>query len=117
MARWVRRRDRTGRVLVIPNQTRGVLGRYRIMREEADRAAWAIDPDGRRWGGAGAVNRTLREIGGGWSALAAPYRLAPVAALEEAAYRWFARNRASFHRLGVRPECDEAGSDCEQPTG
>jgi predicted DCC family thiol-disulfide oxidoreductase YuxK len=117
MARWVRRRDRAGRVLVIPNQTKGVLGRYRIKREEADRAAWAIDRDGRRWGGAGAVNRTLEAIGGGWSVLAAPYRLAPVAALEEAAYRWFARHRASFHRVGVQPECDEAGSDCEQPTG
>jgi predicted DCC family thiol-disulfide oxidoreductase YuxK len=117
MARWVRRRDRAGRVLVIPSQTRGVLGRYGITREEAGRAAWAIDREGRRWEGAGAVNRMLRELGGGWSALAAPYRLTPVGALEEAAYRWFARNRPRFHRLGVRPACDEAGSDCEQRTG
>src|SRR4029077_698434 len=117
MARWVRRRDRAGRVLVIANQTRGVLGRYGITREEAGRAAWAIDRDGRRWEGAGAANRTLHEIGGGWAAWSAPYRMAPLAALEEAAYRWFARNRARFHRLGVKPECDEAESNCEQATG
>jgi predicted DCC family thiol-disulfide oxidoreductase YuxK len=117
MARWVRRRDRAGRVLVIPNQKRGVLDRYGITREEAGRAAWAIDRSERRLEGAAAMNRTLREIGGGWSIAAAPYRLAPVAALEEAFYRWFARNRARFHRLGIRPECDEADSDCERSTG
>jgi predicted DCC family thiol-disulfide oxidoreductase YuxK len=117
MARWVRRRDRAGRVLVIPNQKRGALDRYGITRDEAGRAAWAIDRDGRRWEGAATVNRTLREVGGGWSMLAAPSRLAPVAALEDGLYRWFARNRASFHRFGVRPECDEAESDCEQPAG
>jgi len=48
MARWVRRRDRAGRVLAIANQKRSVLARYGITREEADRAAWTIDPDGRR---------------------------------------------------------------------
>jgi predicted DCC family thiol-disulfide oxidoreductase YuxK len=117
MARWVRRRDRAGRVLVIPNQRRGALDRYGITREEAGRAAWAVDRAGRRWEGAGAVNRVLTRIGGGWSALAAPYRLAPVAALEEALYGWFARNRAGFHRFGVRPECDEAEADCEKDTG
>jgi predicted DCC family thiol-disulfide oxidoreductase YuxK len=59
------------------------------------------------------VNRVLQEVGGPWSLLAAGYRLRPVAALEEALYRWFARNRSRFHRFGVRPECDEPGSDCE----
>jgi predicted DCC family thiol-disulfide oxidoreductase YuxK len=117
MARWVRRRDRTGRVLVIPNQKRGALDAHGLTREEAERAAWAVDRSGRRWEGAGAVNRILREIGGGWSILATPSGLAPVAGLEEAGYRWFARNRARFQRLGVRPECDEAGADCEPPAG
>jgi predicted DCC family thiol-disulfide oxidoreductase YuxK len=117
MARWVRRRDRAGRVLVIPNQKRGALDRYRVTRDEAARAAWAIDRDGRRWEGAGAMNRTLREIGGGWSIVAAPYRLAPVAGLEELLYRWFARNRASFQRFGARPECDEVDADCDRSTG
>jgi predicted DCC family thiol-disulfide oxidoreductase YuxK len=113
MARWVRRRDRAGRVLAIPNQKRGVLARYGIARQEAERAAWVIGPDGVRSEGAGAINRVLRETGGGWSALARTYRLWPVAVIEEAVYRWFARNRSRFHRFGVSPECDEPGSDCE----
>ena len=45
MARWVRRRDRAGRVLVVANQNSGVLERYGVTREEADRAAWTV----RRW--------------------------------------------------------------------
>jgi predicted DCC family thiol-disulfide oxidoreductase YuxK len=41
------------------------------------------------------------------------YRLKPLAALEDAAYRWFARNRSRFSRLGMQPECEEPGADCE----
>lgn len=113
MARWVRRRDRAGRVLAVANQGKGVLTLYGLTREEVDRAAWTIERSGRRAQGAAAVNRVLRQIGGPWAALARAYRLRPVAAFEEAVYRWFARNRSRFHRFGVRPECDEPGSDCE----
>src|SRR5229473_4380967 len=112
MARWVRRRDRAGRVLAIANQSKGVLARYGVTRGEADRAAWTIDGEG-RLEGAAAVNRVWREMGGGWATLARAYRLRPVAIVEEAVYRWFARNRSSFHRFGVSPECDEPGSDCK----
>jgi predicted DCC family thiol-disulfide oxidoreductase YuxK len=55
----------------------------------------------------------MREIGGGWALVGRAYRLRPVALVEEGAYRWFARNRSSLHRFGVRPECDEPGSGCE----
>ena len=114
MARWVRRRDRAGRVLAIASQKRGVLARYGITREEADRAAWTIEPDnGRRLEGAAAVSRVMREMGGGWAGLARGYRFRPAALVEEAVYRWFARNRSSFRQFGVRPECDEPGSGCE----
>src|SRR5260370_362809 len=58
MARWVRRRDRAGRVLAIANQKRGVLARYAITRGEPDRAAWGTGPDG-VWSGA-------ETGGGGW---------------------------------------------------
>src|SRR5258706_10119913 len=111
MARWVRRRDRAGRVLAIANQKRGVLARYGITREEADRAAWTIDRDG-RLERAAAVNRVWRELGGGWSAIAALYTFRPVALLEDSAYRLFAGNRSRFQRFGVKPECDEPESDC-----
>lgn len=113
MARWVRRRDRAGRVLAIANQKRGVLAHYGIDREEADRAAWTIDTDGRRLEGAAAASRVMREMGGGWAVVARGYRIRPLAIVEEAVYRWFARNRARFRGFGVRPECDEAGSDCD----
>jgi predicted DCC family thiol-disulfide oxidoreductase YuxK len=112
MARWVRRRDRAGRVLAIANQKRGVLTRYGVTREEAARAAWTIRGE-ERLEGAAAVNRVWRELGGGWGLLARAHQLRPVAIVEEAVYRWFARNRSSFHRFGVRPECEDAGADCE----
>ncbi|TMG04905.1 MAG: DUF393 domain-containing protein [Chloroflexi bacterium] len=104
MARWVRRRDRAGRVLVVANQKPGVLERYGVTREEADRAAWTVGRNGSRLEGAAAINRVLKELGGGWPVLAASYRLRPLAALEESFYRWFARNRSRFHRFGVTPE-------------
>jgi len=43
---------------------------------------------------------------------AAAYRPRPIAAVEEAVYRWFARNRSRFHRFGVTPECDEPSAGC-----
>src|SRR5258708_19329859 len=96
MARWVRRRDRAGRVLAIANQKRGVLARYGITREEADRAAWVIGPDGVWSEGAAAVNRVWRDMGGGWSVLARAYRLWLLAAGWEAGFPRFPRERSSF---------------------
>src|SRR5690242_2306492 len=112
MARWVRRRDRAGRVLAVANQKQGVLDRYAVTREEADRAAWTIDRGGNRLQGAAAINRVLNELGGSWRMLAAPYRFRLPAAAEEAFYRWFAKNRHRFHRLGATPECDGPEARC-----
>jgi predicted DCC family thiol-disulfide oxidoreductase YuxK len=112
MARWVRRRDRAGRVLAVANQSPGALERYGVSRAEADRAAWTVDPSGNRLEGAAAINRALDELGGGWRAISALYRLRPIAAAEEAFYRWFAPRRSRFHRLGVTPECEEPGAGC-----
>jgi predicted DCC family thiol-disulfide oxidoreductase YuxK len=109
MARWVRRRDRAGRVQAIANQQPGALERFGVTREEADRAAWTVDSEGRRLGGAAAINRVLAELGGPWPAVSSLYRWRLAAAAEEAVYRWFARNRSRFHRLGVTPECDDPG--------
>jgi predicted DCC family thiol-disulfide oxidoreductase YuxK len=90
----------------------GALERYGVTREEANRAAWTIDADGRRLEGAAAINRVLAELGGVWPAIAGLYRIRPVAAAEEGFYRWFARHRSRFHRFGVAPECDEPGRNC-----
>jgi predicted DCC family thiol-disulfide oxidoreductase YuxK len=112
LARWLRRRDRAGRVLAVANQQPGVLERYSITRPEADRAAWTVDPEGRRLEGAAALNRVLAELGGPWSALAALYRVPGIGVLEEALYAWFAPRRSMFHRFGVTPECDEPDANC-----
>jgi predicted DCC family thiol-disulfide oxidoreductase YuxK len=112
MARWVRRRDRAGRVLAVANQKPGVLERYGITREQADRASWTVDRSGARLEGAAAMNRVLQELGMPWRAAAAAHTLGPVAGLEEAMYRWFAARRSRFAKLGITPECDEPGSGC-----
>jgi predicted DCC family thiol-disulfide oxidoreductase YuxK len=113
LARWVQRRERSGRLLVVANQETGVLARFGVSREEAARAAWAIDSKGRRFEGAAALNRVLTELGGGWLMLAALYGVPPLGAAENALYRWFARRRGRFGRFGVTPECDRPGSDCD----
>ena len=112
MARWVRRRAPAGRVLVIANQKTGVLAQYGLSRAEVDRAAWTIDPTG-RLEGAAAINRVFREMGGPWPVVGSLYRLKPLGVLQEASYRWFARNRSWFSRFGVQPECEQPGADCE----
>ena len=99
-------------MLAVANQKPGVLQRYGLTREEVDRSAWTFDKSGARLGGAAAINRTLGALGGPWAAAAAAYRFPPLAVVEEAFYRWFARSRSRFHRLGVTPECDEPGADC-----
>ena len=99
-------------MLVVANQVPGVIERYGLTRAGVDRAAWAIEPGGRRFEGAAAVNRVWRELGGNWGRLAGAYRIGPVARVEDGAYRWFARNRSRFRRFGVLPECEEPGAPC-----
>ena len=111
MARWVRRRVPAGRVLAVPNQAPGVLERHGVTRAEADRAAWLITAEGRRFQGAAAISRVLEEVPG-WRPLAGLYRVKPIAAVEESFYRWFAANRSRFARFGVTPECEQPGAGC-----
>jgi predicted DCC family thiol-disulfide oxidoreductase YuxK len=99
-------------VLAVANQKPGVLERYGITREEADRSSWTVDRSGGRLEGAAALNRVLPELGMPWRVVAVAHRLGPMAALEEALYRWFAARRSRFAWLGVTPECDEPGSGC-----
>jgi predicted DCC family thiol-disulfide oxidoreductase YuxK len=68
--------------------------RLGLTREEVDRAAWAIEPDGRRFEGAGAINRGLRALGGGWRLIASLYALPPARWLEDAYYRRVAYRRS-----------------------
>jgi predicted DCC family thiol-disulfide oxidoreductase YuxK len=58
-----------GRVSALPNQAPGLIERHGLTREDVDRYVWAIEPSGRRYGGAAAIGRVLRELGGGWRVL------------------------------------------------
>jgi predicted DCC family thiol-disulfide oxidoreductase YuxK len=61
-----------------------------------ERAAWAVEPGGRKFEGAAAVNRTLKELGGGWAVLAAAYSIPPIQWVQDAYYRRVARKRSWF---------------------
>jgi predicted DCC family thiol-disulfide oxidoreductase YuxK len=112
-ARWLKARDRSGRIEMIHAQAPGARGCFGLSPAETDRAAWVFDRIGRRWEGAAAINRALRELGGPWMALGALYALPPLRWVEERVYRWVARNRALLSRLwGATPPCDEPGAGC-----
>jgi predicted DCC family thiol-disulfide oxidoreductase YuxK len=93
LARWVQRRDRRGRISVRPNQEAGLIERLRLTRGEVGRAAWAVEPGGGRFEGAAAINRVLRELGGGWAVLGWLYRVAPIGWVEDRYYARVARRR------------------------
>jgi predicted DCC family thiol-disulfide oxidoreductase YuxK len=65
-----------------------------LTREEVGRAAWAVESNGRKFEGAAAINRVLRELGGGWSVLGSLYVVGPVRWLEDRYYGRVARRRA-----------------------
>ena len=112
-AEWVRERDAAGHVLSLPGQTPGLLQAVGLTKGEVDREAWALDRNGRGYSGAAAINRTLREIGGGWALMARAYRIPGVRQCEDAGYRWFARNRGRFSRWGLIPACERPGATCD----
>jgi predicted DCC family thiol-disulfide oxidoreductase YuxK len=54
----------------------------------------AIEPEGRRFVGAAAVNRVLRELGGIWRVLGSLYMVPPAGWVEDRYYARVARRRA-----------------------
>jgi predicted DCC family thiol-disulfide oxidoreductase YuxK len=94
LARWVERHDRGQRVLVRPSQEPGLTEGLGLTPAEVGRAAWAVEPGGLKFEGAAAINRVLRELGGGWRLAASLYYLAPVRWVEDAYYRRVARRRS-----------------------
>src|SRR5258708_14458010 len=98
---------RGGRVLAMANQKPGGVDRHGITREQAGRAAWTIDTEGRRLEGAAAVNRVLAELGGLSAVVASAYRPPGVPAMEGAAYHGFEPPRTRIHRRTVQPPGNE----------
>ncbi len=109
MTRLVQALDPHRRVELVPFQAAEALGRCGLARAEAERAAWAVLPDGRRFRGAGAVLAVVSVL------LRSPvplrlYALPPVRRLADAAYAWTARNRHRFP--GDRPFCEQHPERC-----
>jgi predicted DCC family thiol-disulfide oxidoreductase YuxK len=94
LARWVQRLDRAGRIDPRPNQEPGLIEHLGLTPDDVARAAWAVEPDGKKFEGAAGINRTMRELGRGWALLAALYRLPPIRWIENAYYGRVARRRA-----------------------
>jgi acetyl esterase len=94
LARWVERHDGRGRISIRPNQEPGLIEGVGLTRAEVDRSVWAVEAGGRRFEAAGAVNRTLRELGGGWAVLASLYHWPGIKQVQDAYYRRVARRRA-----------------------
>jgi predicted DCC family thiol-disulfide oxidoreductase YuxK len=55
---------------------------------------WAVESAGRKFEGAAAVNRVLRQLGGVWALLGAMYQVPPIGWLQDAYYKRVARRRA-----------------------
>jgi predicted DCC family thiol-disulfide oxidoreductase YuxK len=94
LARWVETRNRGRRVSARANQEAGVIESLGLTRGEVDRATWAVETSGRKFEGAAAINRVLRELGGGWWLLGSLYVVPPVRWVEDLYYRRVARRRA-----------------------
>jgi predicted DCC family thiol-disulfide oxidoreductase YuxK len=93
-ARWVESQDRRGRVSVRPNQEAGLIESLGLTPEQVSRAAWAVESDGRKFEGAAAINRVLRELGGVWALVASLYQVPPVRWVEDRYYARVAKRRA-----------------------
>lgn len=111
--RWVRAHDVAGRVLALPSQARGLREAYGLTRAQVEREAWAIEPSGRRYAAAAAMNRVLSDLRGPWPLVAALYRLPLLGWLEDRTYRWVADHRRLLSRWwSTTPECDQPEAEC-----
>jgi len=71
-----------------------LIERLGLSRDDVERAAWAVEPGGKKFEGAAGVNRAMRELGRGWAGVAALYRVPPIRWVQNAYYRRVARRRA-----------------------
>ena len=67
--------------------------RLGLSREEIGRAVWAVEAGGRRFEGAAAISRVLRELGDVWAVPGSFYFVPPLQWLEDRYYSRVARKR------------------------
>lgn len=84
------------------------MGAVGLTAADGRRQAWLIMPNGQVYGGAAAINMALRGV---WwiRPFTYLYHIPGLRHLQDAAYRWVARNRSRFP--GITPGC-EAEFDC-----
>ena len=88
----LRRIDRRGRVEIIALQEQGAPARFGVTLDQALEQLWALDAQGRRYGGAAAANAVLG-VALGTRIPFHIYRIPGIRQLQDALYRWIAANR------------------------
>lgn len=79
------------------------LAAYGLTHAQASRAAWWVDPDGRRHRGHRAVGRSFEACGGGWRVVGWLCRVPPASWAAALVYRFVAKYRR--HLPGATPAC------------
>jgi predicted DCC family thiol-disulfide oxidoreductase YuxK len=106
---WLTGLDRRGRLRVVPFQIPGTPEAHGLTLEACRRAAWAVKPDRSSASGAGAIAVAL-DAALGTHVFEGIYRLPGVGRLQDAGYRWIARNR--HHLPGRQPFCQSHPGVC-----
>ena len=101
--------DRKGRVTALPYQKPGVPASAGLTAEACRRAAWAVTPEGHRYGGAGAVN-VAAAVALGTKLPFAFYRLPLIGHAQDRVYNWIAANRRRLP--GDEPLCSQRPGEC-----
>ncbi len=102
-ARWVERWTK-GRVTIEPWQAQPpAMQEAGLTPSQTSAVVWILTPSGKVAGGAAAVNEALKYTWWG-RPLAWFYPLPLIRPLQDAIYRWVARNRHRFP--GVTPACE-----------
>lgn len=107
----MKRLDRQHRVWTIPFQEPGAPARLGLTYAEAEQAAWAMDAQGARYRGAGAILAALAVLLD-WPWLLHLYSFPLLRRLADSAYEWVARNRSRFP--GRTPYCQQYPTRCRQ---
>jgi predicted DCC family thiol-disulfide oxidoreductase YuxK len=112
MVDGIGRLDRRHRIEAHPYQDPDLERRFGLSRRQAEHEVWLIGPDGRKYGGAEAVNRVLDVLGGVWRVIAKLYRVRGIRWLEDRLYHAFSSVRHRFGFLGSTAACDRPGEAC-----
>jgi len=113
-ARWIRSVVGAEHIEIQPYQGLDDLGGWGLTEQRASRAVWLGMPDGTLFGGAEAVNAALALRWWGRPLLWC-YRLPLIRSIQDAVYRWVARNRARIP--GGTPACGEGTEDPAKDDG